>query len=277
VEQAAREVFGTAAPARRGWPVALTALAGLGAVAALGAWSWQRQGATAPAAVALAPSAPATAASAPASAPAAVTAAAPAALLSDDPAALLAAARADEDTAWRELALRWNVAIGEGEPCQAAAQALLACFRSPHGGLPLVRQLARPGLLSLRGPAGSPAHALLVALTDRQATLQVGARRFDLTLPALASVWRGDYATFWRTPPGWRASTDEAADPRARGWVEQQLAAALPAATSASLRDRVAIFQLVQGLPADGRAGPMTLMALNRAAGVAEPWLEVGR
>ena len=37
------------------------------------------------------------------------------------------------------------------------------------------------------------------------------------------------------------------------------------------------MFQLAQGLPPDGLAGPMTLMRLNRSAGVDEPSLEGGR
>jgi general secretion pathway protein A len=96
-------------------------------------------------------------------------------------------------------------------------------------------------------------------------------------LPALASVWRGDYASFWRTPPGWQTGAAAAAGPEVRGWLEQQLGAIAPAGASAPLRDRVATFQLVHGLPADGRAGPLTLMQLSRAAGVAEPRLEAER
>ena len=40
-----------------------------------------------------------------------------------------------------------------------------------------------------------------------------------------------------------------------------------------SLAERVAAFQRAQGLTADGLAGAMTLMQLNRASGVDEPRL----
>lgn len=190
-----------------------------------------------------------------------------------DATALLAAAYRQSATAWRELALRWNVAIGEGEPCATAAQAQLACFRSA-GGLAVVRQLARPGLLTLQGPGGAPLYALLVALNDSQATLQVGQRRFVLPLPMLVGLWRGDFATFWRTPPGWREGADASADATTRAWLAAPLAAA-GFGPGAALAQRVWAFQLAQGLPPDGRAGPMTLMRLNRSAGVAEPRLLV--
>ena len=45
-------------------------------------------------------------------------------------------------------------------------------------------------------------------------------------------------------------------------------------ANRAALRQRIAAFQVLQGLPSDGRAGPLTLMQLNRVAGVDEPRLE---
>ena len=270
VDRAAQEVFDR--PAASAWPrVALPTALLLIAAVALAWWGWQRGAAPAvQASVAPAASAALAMASAASDAVVAAPAAPRRAAPSDDPAALLAAAHADESLAWRELALRWNVAIGEGEPCAVAAQAQLACFRSSAGGLMLVRQLARPALLVLRNPAGQRVHALLVALDDRQATLQVGRDSFELTLPALARVWRGEFATFWRTPLGWR---DGELPPSARAGVEQFLGAEAAGAAPRAWRDRVAAFQVVQGLPPDGVAGPLTLMHLNRSSGVDEPRL----
>jgi len=304
VEQAAREVFGSeaAAPraARTAWAFGTGVALAAAVVAAAAGWAvWWRSEpvsttlaaapAASPAAVAMAAeaaSAPgstsaaemaASAAdvvsSAPAVAAPVVAAAAPAS--ADDATALLAAAHANEALAWRELALRWNVAIGEGDACAAAAQVRLMCFRSTAGGLTLVRQLERPVLVALQAPGVGARWALLVALGDREARLQVGQRRFVLTLPALASAWRGEFATFWQAPAAWREGPDALASPATRDWVAEQLSAAgVP--EGAPLRSRVATFQLAQGLPPDGLAGPMTLMRLNRHAGVEEPALEGG-
>jgi general secretion pathway protein A len=190
-----------------------------------------------------------------------------------DPTALLAAALAQPDTAWRELALRWNVAIGEGDPCLVAAQAQLACFRSAAGGLAVVRQLARPGVLTLQSGAGRAAHAVLVALDERQATLQVGRQVFVLDVAALAGIWRGEFGTFWRTPPGWQEGAPLAADARFSAWIDRQLTGAGFDARQ-TMRDRVWAFQVAQGLTPDGLAGPMTLMRLSRAGGGDEPLLQ---
>ena len=186
---------------------------------------------------------------------------------------LLAAANADESTAWRELALRWNVAIGEGDPCAAATQARLACFKSATGGFQLLRLLSRPAILSLRQPGGARVHALLVGLGATQASLQVGAQRFEVPLASLASVWRGEFATLWRTPESWRPGSGPDVTGAARIWAQAQMTQAMPGGPARSWTEQVSAFQVLNGLPSDGQAGPMTLMQLNRSAGVDEPLL----
>jgi general secretion pathway protein A len=300
VQQAAREVFGATRPAgaaawlntsfaallpvqHRAWrmPAALAGVAGVAVLALL--WAVLRPGGE-PSALVAAVTAPAAASGSasgsapivpapgrPAPAPA-LAASAPAAL--PGLAALLAAAHNNPATAWRELALRWNVAIGEGEPCAAAAQARLACYRNAAAGLAVVRQLARPGVLGLR-KGNTTVFAVLVALDEKTATLQVGSQSHVLTLAELAGAWRGDFATFWRLPPGWADTPDGGGDAAARAWLEQGLVGAGFTA-GAPLAERVRGFQITQGLPPDGRAGPMTVMRLNRATGVAEPLLTEG-
>jgi general secretion pathway protein A len=300
----ARAGAGPAWPAAAWWAVALLGLC----LVTLGIWAWQQRlaapgvlpgPASAPASAASLPMAPAAvvaesaasqplAAGAPAIADSAALApvalVAPAAAasaltpppspLSDlaEPADVLASAHADEGTAWRELGLHWQVAIGHGEPCAVVTQAQLACLRQPKGGVPAILRADRPAMLTLVGPTGHLFYALLVALDDDHATLQAGTRRWVLSLPTLATIWRGESATLWRTPPGWREGSDAASQDRTRAWVAQHLPP--PAAgTSPPLRDRVAAFQVMQGLPSDGRAGPLTLMQLNRQAGVEEPRL----
>jgi general secretion pathway protein A len=277
VERAAAEVFDTPSrpPAGQGGRRLAVALLGTALVGLVAAGWWLQQtraphaeaAVPAPAAVAVpGPVSPAPAASASPSTPDKLTAA-----VVNDPAALRALAQADEAQAWRELALHWNVAIGEGDPCVAARQAALVCFRSTGGGLGLLRSLSRPALLVLRAADGSRSHALLVALDDEAATLQSGRQRLRLALPALAGAWRGEFATFWRSPPGWEPGP--AGQLAARRWAAPQLAAVLPAQQGQSFAEQVAAFQLLQGLPVDGQAGPLTLMQLSRVAGVPEPRL----
>jgi general secretion pathway protein A len=273
VERAAEEVFDRrgATPARRPWvPVA----GGLALLLLAGAGLWAVWPTPVPPTPPVALPAPVPQASAPASASAPPLAAAPAPSVpaaSSDPAVLRDIALADEPQAWRELALRWNVAIGEGDPCVAARQAELACFRGNGASLGLLRTLARPVLLVLRADDGTRRLVLLVRLDDDTATLQGGRAQRRLALPALAAAWRGEFATFWRAPPGWEPGL--AGQAATRRWAEPQLAAVLPAPRDGAYAEQVAAFQRLQGLPVDGQAGPLTLMQLNRAAGIDEPRL----
>jgi general secretion pathway protein A len=287
VERAAAEVFdrraATGRPRGRRAPAAVAMAVGLG-LAVLLALGWVRPAsgpgstllagaAAASAAASAGPVAVVASASVPASAPVFAVALAPPVPPPDDPARLTELALPDEAQAWRELALRWNVAIGDGEPCTAVLQAGLACFRSASGGLGLLRTLARPALLVLRADDGRRVHALLVALDDDRATLQTGHTRLQLALPELARRWRGEFGTFWRVPPGWQPGA--AGSAATRRWAEPQLRAAL-GATPQGYPEQVAAFQLLHGLPVDGQAGPLTLMQLSRRAGVSEPRLEGG-
>ena len=183
----------------------------------------------------------------------------------------------DEDQAWRELARAWKLAPGEGDACRALEREQVQCFSRPMN-LALIRQLGRPGFVTLDSQSGKPSYALLIALTADSATLRAGDGEQTVTLQALAARWRGEFSTLWRAPPGYNGRVAE------RGPVVDWLAATLAAAEGApppkgqqhldaALGARVLAFQLAQGLPADGRPGPMTFMQLNRAAGVDEPKL----
>jgi general secretion pathway protein A len=198
----------------------------------------------------------------------------------DEPAALLAAAWSDEAQAWRALAVAWKAPLAEGDACAAAAQAGLACFRT-RGGLAAVRQLDRPGVVTLRArddaPSQSTGYALLVALDEQVATLQTQGRHWRLSPAALATLWRGDFGTLWRTPPGWREA-EGALAARTRIWVQERLAAAGQTSKATQpLRERIWAYQVAQGLQPDGLAGPMTMMQLAREGGSDEPRLVAER
>jgi general secretion pathway protein A len=185
------------------------------------------------------------------------------------------AVAADEATAWRALARLWGAALGPGEPCTMAASQSLLCFRG-RGGLAEVRQLDRPGIVRLVDARGRTAHALLTAFNGEQATLGIGGVATTVPLAELARVWRGEFATFWRAPPGYREG-DITSTAAGSAWLAQRLTASDGQADSApgreGLRSRVAAFQLANGLMPDGVAGPLTLMQLARANGSDEPRL----
>jgi general secretion pathway protein A len=282
VRQAAAEVFDAqfapeAAPRR---PDAL----GVGL-----SWALLRPGGDAGMAAAVAASAPASAASAAPAAPAAEPPASAASSAAPAPEPLqLAGWTPPDGDAWAGLAQRWGLPLPAGaDACATAAQRGLQCYRSASGSLSLIRLIDRPVVLTLQR-AGQPAvQAALVGLDGQQATLLVDGKPRAVALPELAGAWRGEFATFWRVPPGY-ANRAERMGPL-REWMAAQLARVpgigAPAASAASaapvarpslaeLTRQVQAFQASQGLQPDGRIGPVTLMLLNRASGVAEPRLD---
>ena len=299
VQKAAAEVFGSGerpAGSRAGWRRAALASGGVVAAAALfGVVSWAMDGglrrAPATPTVARVASAPAStpasaAATAPRVAAAASTPASAASAVSVSSAASAPALYAwptglgSEREAWRELARSWGLEAGEGDPCQVAPSRQLQCFRLPAATLALIRQLGRPGIVSLREEGGDRSYALLTGLDAHSATLHMEGRPHTVPLAELGERWRGDFATLWRTPPGYARAPAEGETGPVTEWLALKLAALRgePApegrpVLDAALRSRIQAFQLAQGLDADGRPGPMTFMQLNRASGVDEPRL----
>ena len=186
-----------------------------------------------------------------------------------------------DDDAWRALASLWNANLGvsAGDPCVAAQAQQLPCYRATTT-LAVIRQLGRPGIVTLLDGNGKPAYALLTGLGSDSATLQVGDGAQSISLAELAVWWRGDFATFWRAPAGYRASVTEGQVGAVVDALATQLATWFgePAPSGrvvfdGVLKARLAAFQRAQGLTPDGIAGPTTFMQLNRASGVDEPLL----
>ncbi len=189
---------------------------------------------------------------------------------------VFATAPVDEAPALRTLAGLWGVSLGAGDPCELAALRSLYCYRS-RGGLGPIRQLGRPGILKLQDERGRVAQVQLTGLSEDGALLRIGATQATVPLNELAQVWRGEFATFWRAPPGYRAGELAGASSVLAPWLRERLAAIDPAGAmpigEQGLTARVFAFQLAHGLQPDGLAGPLTLMQLNRASGVEEPRL----
>lgn len=314
VRQAAAEVFPPrAAPARRSWrPVALAGGAGvaLGAVmlaaglawsdpaspwrAAVAAWMGGRpagSSASGPAGPAAAQPGGAQGTVGTAAASGAVTAVPAVAASGPQPAASATVAAVaeppprpvllrDAQEAWRELAQAWGATPPAGtEPCAWLARERLQCF-SRNLPLAMIRQLGRPGIVTLDAGTGQPSFAILTRLTDQSVTLRAAGTEQTVTWAALGERWQGDFATLWRAPADWQDRfADGQGGPTVR-WVAHQLAKARDQrpppgqpVVNAALRAEVRAFQVAQGLPADGYPGPLTVMQLNRATGVDEPRL----
>jgi general secretion pathway protein A len=286
VEQAAAEVFGAdgagAARVRR------TRLWQLGAACCvlalvLGLQYGPRVSSKAPVAAALA--APQPAPAAPAASAVALTQVAPVLAQAQQPAAredmdaLLPQLSGDMAQAWRSLSPSWNIDTDSRDPCLAVAPRLL-CYRGSELTVPLLRQLDRPGILTLQVGNQAAVYAVLIGLNAQNAVLQIGGSEHAVSLISLARFWRGEFATYWQPPAGykpgqagphWSQLSRQLAQLEGRTVPEDD---AMP--SEAALFERVRAFQAGQGIKPDGHAGPMTFMQLEKALGGKGPSLQVG-
>jgi general secretion pathway protein A len=161
------------------------------------------------------------------------------------------------------------VQLADGNPCAQLEQRQLQCFTKSLN-LALIRELARPGIVTLDAREGAPRYALLTALTRDSATLRAGGTEQTVTLAALAARWDGEFATLWKAPPGYEARGAPAAETVA--WMQARLGAGA-GETKVPLKEQLRAFQLAHGLPPDGQAGPLTYMQLGRTEGTGEPRL----
>lgn len=294
VDQAAREVFdadrradrqaaGIGALAGRGgyWPavpLAVASLVGLLAGAAMvgnrGEMNWRW------------PSRQTDAVTSTAAGPATRPASSPVLLSRADLAGALAATWPTQNQAWQALGPLWGVALDGQDACRAALLQRLYCFSSKQTPLSLLRELDRPGILTLVDGNSPPSYALLTGLTAQTATLRMGTQTHTVALPVLAQIWRGDFATLWRAAEGYSEQATSGLPIPANDWLAAQLDRVPGAAAGtttgpgakpsadAPLRTRIYAFQLAHGLTPDGQAGPLTMMQLNRATGLDEPRLQ---
>ena len=197
--------------------------------------------------------------------------------------AKLTASTLTPNQSWQILGQLWGLALNStdaGEPCIAARKQQVNCFDSKPVNLALLRELNRPGIITLVGSNKRPVPAVLTGLTEQMATLQLGEQTYRVSLTVLAGLWRGDFATLWRIPDDYAEKAVNGKAAPTPEWLQAQLAK-LPepagAFQSRSLRERIYAFQLASGLSPDGLVGPMTLMQLNRTAGVNEPRLKAAQ
>ena len=217
---------------RTAWSLAALVGAAIAAVALL-IYSWPRGAVTPPtAAASAARPAPSSTAANPATpvrgaSSAALAASAPAFLTAADLQSRAKSLAHDERDAWRELAPAWKLTLAadDAEPCAAAQRSGLQCFRSASTTLALIRQLDRPGILTLRDADDKPVYALLTGLTNNSATLRLGNAAQAISLVSLATLWRGEFTTFWRAPPGYTGRLVDAGSGAIAAWVGTQLAA----------------------------------------------------
>ncbi len=201
--------------------------------------------------------------------------------------ALLAQLPSSAQQAWMENLSTWGWALPSDNPCTGSANAAWRCFQTQNANLAMLRQLDRPGLLTLYDAAGVQRQALLAQMDEQSVTLRLGQQSLRMPHTSLAQWWRGQFSAPWRVPEplqGLPAADGRLPPPASRQSLalarvlEQHAPAAAPGDTAersaqSPLPQQVRSFQLAQGLTPDGLVGALTLMQVARVALPQEPRL----
>lgn len=182
---------------------------------------------------------------------------------------LIATSGATTVTGWQQLLQQWAlpgdaITLSPAGDCTPASTRLdLHCVQGSTR-LDTLLALDRPVLLPLRAGA-SNAWALLLGADARTARLRIGTHVVDLDRTLLQAHWDGRYAGLWRGPDALAQAPMPGTAGPAVDWLWQKLSAQpQPPGTpyNATLRGAVRELQGARGLPTDGIAGDLTLMAL---------------
>ncbi len=189
-----------------------------------------------------------------------------------DPAAfegIIESVNATPVAAWRQMLQAWALAgdaitVAADGGCQPAAARLdLHCVQG-SSRLDTLLALDRPLLLRLHSGA-TEAWALLLGADARRARLRLGTHTIDVDRTLLQAHWDGRFVGLWRGPAALAQMPLPGTAGPAVDWLWQQLAPQPPAPGTpynAALRGAVRELQSARGLPTDGIAGSLTLMAL---------------
>ena len=171
--------------------------------------------------------------------------------------------------AWQHLLGLWAlpadaITVDPAGPCTPASRDDVHCVQG-RARLDTLLALDRPILLRLQD-GSARAWAVLLGADARSARVRVGARTVDIDRVLLQSRWNGDYAGLWRGPAMLAKSPRLESTGPAVDWIRQRLSPTgnvVPGVPyDDALRASVRQLQDARGLPADGIAGPLTLMAL---------------
>jgi len=177
--------------------------------------------------------------------------------------------------AYQTLAGLWAADVvlsPDHESCAQLASHGLACLQQ-RGDWGRLRNLNRPAVLRLTDH-GSNRYAALIGITADTATLQLGDRQWQVSLPELEQHWFAEFTLLWKTPAGFTDTLRPGDAGKPVVWLAGQLdriqGQLIPAHNSpymdAVLVSRVKDFQRSRGLNPDGAAGPLTLIQINEVA-----------
>ena len=158
-----------------------------------------------------------------------------------------------------------------GTACGQAEAQGYSCYYQ-RGSLNGIRQLDRPGVLTLTDSLGKTHEPVLVSLDDDVAELSFDGNHVSFPVDEVADFWFGQYLLIWRPPGGKPEAISPGMQNENVRWLRQSLAALDSSYQTEppdsdffdeELQQQLMAFQRQHRLEADGLAGQKTQIIIN--------------
>ncbi len=188
-----------------------------------------------------------------------------------------------EIMAYQSILKLWNVPIEIRERgaslCEQIRTWGLGCVNI-NGNFGSLLKLNRPAVFRISDGRNRRLYAALISVSGQTATVVIGGKTRRVGVEEISGNWQGGYTVVRRVTPKYSRIGPGDKGPKVQ-WLENQLALVKGNSTErlksgtfdGTLRKQIEVFQLSEGLKADGIVGTQTLAHLNVALGRLEPAL----
>jgi general secretion pathway protein A len=197
----------------------------------------------------------------------------------------IVAAFATRDIAAAQLGLFAYLDVpvkNESNPCARNLVSLYVCEKLRVNSWDELKEINRPGLITLVTPDKKWVYALLIGLSENQVMVLSGGEHKTLLWSDISSLWNGDFLYVWSKPLDFNGSLKLGDKSDVVTWVAEQFAILdqQPAPLAREfftdrLKLRVELFQSTQHLIPDGVIGAETLRRLNLVLGIDKSLVEL--
>jgi general secretion pathway protein A len=194
-------------------------------------------------------------------------------------------AMATRDLVAAQLALFTYVGIAAGDkknPCLVVKNADYVCEKIHINSWDELKDINRPGLITLATPDKKWVYALIVGLSENHALLLENGAEKIVPWREIANLWNGDLLYVWSRPKAFEGNLQMGDKSDLVTWIAEQFATLdqQPAPLTRQffterLQKRVELFQSTHNILPDGVINSQTLRRLNEVLGVDKPLVEL--
>lgn len=173
-------------------------------------------------------------------------------------------------------------AVDKKSPCTSLNKSTYECAKTKLDSWDELKELNRPGVMTLSTADKKWVYALLIGLSENHALFLVDGAEKIISWSELVAQWNGDYLYVWSRPAGFEGSLQLGDRSELVTWVAEQFAKLdqQPAPLTRQfftdrLQKRIELFQANNGILPNGIFNEQTLRRLNEALGMDKPLAEL--